>query len=268
MVKNGERMQTKNTARQRTGNMNKPCKIRITERDLEILNFINDFGFCEMPQLEKRFNLRKPKNYMLINRLIKIGLVKHERLFYGRHGIYRLTRKGARNTPLPPLNRVVLGNYIHDIKLMEIYLKLRELYPEAQWISERKLKQEKYTDGVGKKGHLPDGMLIFPDGKEVAIEVELTAKDRRRVERILKWYTGKFDIKEVWYYCSPSIVAYMQNKAAKMAFVKVKRLDELLGKDKEAIPNAKTCKILEESEQGIGLKKCESVNDLFKQLGV
>jgi len=206
----------------------KPCRIRITERDLEILNFINDFGFCEMPQLERRFGLKKPKSYMLINRLIKVGLVKHERLFYGRHGLYRLTKKGAQHTELPPLAKVVLGNYRHDIRLIEVYLKLRTLYPEARWISERKLKREKYCDGVGKRGHLPDGMLIFPDGKEVAIEVELTAKDKNRVERILKWYAGKLDIKEVWYYCLPSIVVYMQKKAARMPFVKVVGLDELI----------------------------------------
>lgn len=206
---------------------NKASRIRITERDLEILNFINDFGFCEMPQLEQRFKLRKPKNYMLINRLIKVGLVKHERLFYGRHGVYRLTRKGARHTELPPLTKIVLGNYKHDLKLIEVYLKLRVLYPEAQWISERKLKREKYCDGVGKRGHLPDGVLIFPDGKEVAVEVELTAKDKYRVERILKWYSSKLDIKEVWYYCLPSIVSYMQNKAARMTFVKVRSLEEL-----------------------------------------
>ena len=210
--------------------MKQSCRIRITDRDIEILNFINDFGFCEMPQLQARFNLRKPKNYMLINRLIKVGLVKHERLFYGRHGLYRLTRKGAQYTELPPLNKIILGNYKHDVKLMEVYLKLRALYPDAQWISERKLKREKYIDGVGKKGHLPDGILIFSDGKEVAIEVELTAKDRARVERILKWYTSKLDIKEVWYYCPPTVVAYMQDKVAKARtnFVKVMSLEELL----------------------------------------
>jgi DNA-binding MarR family transcriptional regulator len=196
-------------------------RIKLTERDMEMLNFINDFGFCEMPQIEKRFSLKKPRSYQLIKRLIKTGFLRHERVFYGQHGIYRLTRKGSRCTELPPLARITLANYKHDIELIEVYLKLRDLHPEAQWISERKLKRDKYIDGLGKRGHLPDGMLIFPDGKEVAIEIELTAKGKNRVEKILKWYAGEFDIKEVWYYCPPSVVAFMKANAARMAFVKV-----------------------------------------------
>ena len=79
---------------------------QLTERDLEILAFINTFGFCEMPQLEARFGLRKPRNYQVMNRLVGAGLVRHERVFYGRHGIYRLSPKGARFTGLPALARV------------------------------------------------------------------------------------------------------------------------------------------------------------------
>ncbi len=65
----------------------------LTERDIRILHFINDFGFCEMPQLEKMFSLTKPRNYQIIQRLLAAGLVKHERVFHGRHGIYRLSKK-------------------------------------------------------------------------------------------------------------------------------------------------------------------------------
>jgi DNA-binding MarR family transcriptional regulator len=83
--------------------------MRVTERDIEILRFINDFGFCEMPHLNKRFGWRKPRNYQVVNRLLRMGFLKHERVFYGRHGIYRLSQKGARHTDLPALQRVPLG---------------------------------------------------------------------------------------------------------------------------------------------------------------
>ena len=72
--------------------------------------------------------------------------------------------KGARFTDLPPLIRIPLDNYKHDLTLIEVYLKLRQQYPEAQWISERSLKRDKYCNGVGKTRYLPDG-------KEVAIEM-------------------------------------------------------------------------------------------------
>ena len=201
--------------------------IQITERDISILQFINDFGFCEMPHIDKRFNLKKPRNYQIINRLIDAGLVKHERIFFGRHGIFRLSNAGAKYTKLPPLFRLALANYSHDMALIEVHLKLRKQYPEAEWMSERQLKRDKFFDGIGKWGHLPDGMLFFPDGKHVAIEVELTLKGTHRTQRILKEYSAQFSVKEVWYYCADNILQSMRKLGEKMPFIHFFNLKEI-----------------------------------------
>ncbi|MFU8797325.1 MAG: hypothetical protein ACNA7Y_01315, partial [Gammaproteobacteria bacterium] len=194
----------------------------------EVLKFINDFGFCEMPHLDARFGFKKPRNYQVMQRLIDAKLVKHERVFYGRHGIYRLSRAGSRYTDLPPLARVPLGSYQHEVTLINVYLKLATLYPDATWLSERRLKRDKYFDGVGKRGHLSDGMLILPDGKSIAVEVELSLKGKNRLESILKGYGSEFSIKEVWYYCSDGVAASMASMVTSMPFVKVHRLREFL----------------------------------------
>lgn len=211
--------------------------MNLTERDIEIIKFINTFGFCEMPQIEKRFNLKKPRNYQLVSRLVEKGLLKHERIFHGRHGIFRATDKGAKYTELPPLHRVIYGNYKHDLLVIELYLKLRQLHPEAQWVSERELKRDKYFDGVGKRGHLPDGMLLFPvegkpEKKQIVVELELTLKGKNRMEGILKGYTANFSIDEVWYYCSGDIVesVRLQAENARVAMIKVYNVNELLNK--------------------------------------
>ncbi len=193
---------------------------RITERDLEILKFINDFGFVEMPHLDRRFGFKKPRNYQLITKLVDAGFVQHERVFFGRHGVYRLTPKGAAMTELPHLARINLGTYKHDIVLIDTYLNLRMQYPEAGWISERQLMKDKHATGVGQRGHVPDGLLVFPDGKQVAIEVELTLKGKYRLEKILKGYGAAFSYKEVWYYCSRAIIDSMRSMAVKMPFIK------------------------------------------------
>lgn len=202
---------------------------KITERDVEILRFINDFGFCEMPQLERRFGFKKPRNYQVMSRLIEGGLVKHERVFYGRHGIFRLSERGAKLTELPALARVPLATYQHDLTLIEVYLKLREQYPAAQWVSERQLRRDKYFDGVGKTGHLSDGLLVFPDGKQVAVEVELSLKGKHRLEHILKGYGADFSLEAVWYYCSEGVASVISLMAASWPFVKIYPLREFLG---------------------------------------
>src|SRR5579864_732677 len=116
--------------------------MQMTHRDVEILRFINDFGFCEMPQIQKRFELSKPRGYKVMQRLVQAGLVIHCKVFHDRHGIFYLNHKGASFTELPPLATIPVGIYDHQLTIIEAYFKLMEQYPGTQWISERRLKRE------------------------------------------------------------------------------------------------------------------------------
>ena len=207
--------------------------MRLTERDIKILHFINDFGFCEMPQIEQMFGLVKPRSYQIMQRLVAAGLVNHERVFHGRHGIYRLSKKGAAHTDLPALTRIALAHYNHSLAILDVYLHLRTRHPDAEWLSERHLIHTKYADGVGKRGHLPDGILLMPgsDQKEnrIAIEVELRSKAKARIQTILKWYTSQFDFSEVWYFCPQGVAESLRSVVGEsMPFVKIRSLREIL----------------------------------------
>jgi len=202
--------------------------MQITDRDIEIIRFINEFGFCEMPQIERRFSIKKPRSYRIIKRLIKAGLVNHKRVFYARYGIYYVTSKGADCTDLPAMDKISVGYYEHQMILTNVYIKLRQQYPDTYWISERRLKHEKFYEGVGKAGHVSDGILVFPDGKEVAVEVELSIKGKKRIERIFKSYAAQFSIKEVWYYCPHGMVNALSVLSAKIPFIKINNLAEFL----------------------------------------
>ena len=175
--------------------------MQLTKRDIEIIKFINEFGYCEMPQIIKRFGLKKTWMYELMQRLVEAGFVNHRRILHGQHGVYFVTSKGAKLTDLPPIERIPLGQYEHQNSNLNVYMKLRNQYPDAHWISERRLKHDKFFDGLGKVGHISDGILMFPDGKQIAIEVELSTKGKNRIEKILKGYGVQLAIKEVWYYC-------------------------------------------------------------------
>lgn len=193
---------------------------QITERDIAILKFINEFGFCEMPHLNKKFQLRKPRNYQILGKLIDLGFVKHERVFHG-HGIYCLSKKGAQYTDLPPIKKIPVGIYRHEILLIELYFELMGRFPDVKWISVRKLIWDKFRDGVGQKGHVADGMMIFPDGKKIMIELELSVKGRYRSERILRQYGSQFDIHEVWYFCADHVLPIIGELAANKPYIRV-----------------------------------------------
>ncbi|HSW69997.1 MAG TPA: MarR family winged helix-turn-helix transcriptional regulator [Gammaproteobacteria bacterium] len=200
----------------------------LTERDEEILRFINEFGYCDIAQLMVRFELKKTWMYRLIERLINENLVRYCSVLNSRHRIYSLTNKGATFTDLPPIDGITVGQYRHHAALIYVYLKLRKKYPDAEWISERRLLQEKFSNGLGKKGHVADGILHFPDGKKVAIEVEISVKARHKVEKILRDYCTQLTVKEVWYYCARSVMPSLAALSAKMPFIKIFRLDDFL----------------------------------------
>lgn len=168
-----------------------------------------------------------------MQRLVKKGLVIHERLLHGKHGIFRLSRDGAGHTDLPAIEKVYLGNYDHQLMVIEVYMQLAKLYPEAVWISERHLisdKFKKFKMEAGQRGHLADGVLLFPNNKQVAIEVELTMKGSWRLEKIIENYICEFDYQEVWYFCEPSIIRKVEKTAERyQKYIKVFSLDEMGG---------------------------------------
>ncbi|MHB1948573.1 MAG: replication-relaxation family protein [Gammaproteobacteria bacterium] len=192
----------------------------ITKRDIEILKFINEFGFCEITQIETKFGLKKTRGYQIMKRLVDEKFVVHERIFHGVNGVFYLTKKGADYTDLPTIKMVPRETYSHQLAIIDIFFKLSKQYPDATWIGERRIKRDKYAKGIGKAGHIADGMLIFPD-KDIAIEVELTMKSKRRVLEIFRNYLHCFDIKEVWYYCSPQIINRIQKLADNTPHIKI-----------------------------------------------
>ncbi len=201
---------------------------KITERDIHILHFVNQFGFCEPPHLIKKFPSTKRRLYKIMARLMEGGLVRHERIFYNRPGIYRLTKKGAGYTDLPAIKTIPLSYYHHEITLIDLCLTLKARYPTATLITERQLKHEKFMGGLGVKGHVADGLLLFEDGKKIAIELELSLKGQLRVEKIFRAYSTQFDIEEVWYFCTREVKTALTDLVVKKPFIKLFLAEEWL----------------------------------------
>lgn len=202
--------------------------MQLTNRDKAILCFINECGFCVMPQIQKEFNLKFPRNYQIMKRLIGERYVLHQQIFKHQHGIYHLTKKGAAQTSLPPVSQISLGGYQHQLLITDVRQQLSIKYPAAKWMSERYLKQQKYYYGIGKTGHIADGILIFPDETKIAIEVELSMKGKRRIEKIISAYGGQLEITEAWYFCADPVIRPMSALAKNKSYIKIYSIKEFL----------------------------------------
>lgn len=202
--------------------------MRLTARDRDILKFINAVGWCTAPQIQERFEMKWWTFYRVMKRLLKAELVVHQQVKFEWHGDYYLSSLGAGYTDLPPIDRISKGIYDHQKILVDVILKLRKLYPDAVWVSERHLIQQKFQYGVGRGGHISDGVLIFPDDKKIAIEVELSLKSKQRLRGIFNAYAGTLAYKEVWYYCADTVMRGVTALAGKRSFIKIYSLREFL----------------------------------------
>lgn len=202
--------------------------MKITKRDIEIMKFINDCGFCITPHLARRFGIKNYRVYKLMKRLVEDGLVRQVQIFCGEPNIYYLTNRGGSFSDLPIISGINLGIYEHQVTLINVVIRLRELYPLSTLVSERQLKQENFFEGIGVRGHVSDGVLIHAEDNQIAIEVELTMKSKGRLEKILRSYMAQSKLKEVWYFCAPNVIDPLTKVVAKKSFIKILSVEEFL----------------------------------------
>lgn len=196
----------------------------------DILQFIHEFGFCDISHLIKRFSLGRSTAYQQMKILMRLGLVLHFRVALNRPGVYYLTSKSTRllDLDLPVLRNIPWHVYDHQLTVVTLHLKCRERYSDAIWLSERRLIQDKYHKETSNQDHLPDGALVFPDSTQYAIEVERSLKSRKRIEGILLDYGLQRRFKEVWYFGSHGITSIINEMANSMSFIKTFDLERFI----------------------------------------
>ncbi len=89
-----------------------------------------------------------------------------------------------------------LGSLAHVLAVMEVRLHIQSRSPQAEWVCERILARERQTP----REHLADAVVLL-DGRQLAIEVELMVKSKRRTRMIIEELTGRYD--GVLYYSAP-----------------------------------------------------------------
>jgi len=102
----------------------------------------------------KRFCLKRSNFYKLIKRLCRRELIVHERIFLRKSGVYRLSKTGAVYTDLPHLERIPLIQYEHQLKIIDVFMKLNLRYPAALWISERRLLKDQNQKDILRRKHI------------------------------------------------------------------------------------------------------------------
>ncbi len=196
--------------------------MNFTPRDARLLRWINGHGFVTVKQAATWLNNRYQTCHRRLKRLVDGGFLTTTRVGHSRYA-FRLTKAGVVESgdDLPPLKLIAMGTHNHDWQLVNLAMRL-EGRLGGRFVTERRIRQDRCSSGVGVHGHVPDGLFLLDDRKSIAIELELSAKGWRRLQGILSGYAADLDIGEVWYFAgSKPLRRRLQRAAVGYPFIKI-----------------------------------------------
>lgn len=188
--------------------------MKFTERDADMLRWINGHGFATIRQTGRWMGSSYQAAQRRVQRLTEAGLLRHEWLMR-RERVYWPTKHGISicDDDLPPLGHIAAGSYNHTLQLIDLAEFLVADFG-GQFVPERRLRHDRGSAGVGVRGHVPDGHLHLPARKPIAIELELSTKGQKRLAQIMRQYTADLSIGEVWYFAGSKMLRQRLEEAA------------------------------------------------------
>ncbi len=185
-----------------------------TGKDAEIVGWIGRIGAAGAEHVMARFGIGRSWCYARLRSLVAEGLLAQRMLLYRQPGLYLATAGGLRWRGLQRLgiNRLSTGGFQHACEVASAATALHRGLPGRELLSEREIRAAESDRGelvasvrVGELPggrpalHRPDLALISPDGRVVAMEVEMSVKAPRRLAAICRGYARARHIHQVYY---------------------------------------------------------------------
>lgn len=203
----------------------------LDEDDLAILRLLAEHRVSTAAHVQALLGCGSRHAGRRLGVLARHGLIRTERIFAREAPAAWITRAGLGTVAsrLPP-PRLDLKGYRHDLGVAWLWLAAGEgAFGELRGeLSERSMRshdrrldatQRPIGVGIGPAGtrHYPDLLLETAGGHRVAVELELTAKSRRRLDRIMLGYACDARFDAVLYLCPPGSIRSAVEAAARRA---------------------------------------------------
>jgi len=214
---------------------------RITGRDVEVLEFVARYGVVPRDAVAEWAETARAMTARRERRLLAAGLISRTHLPQHSEPFLLATRSGLQlctrdELPVAKVTPARLAHFAAAARLGarleqagETLLSERELLAHERALGERNLSIPLANSHM----HRPD-MIIVPPGssadewgrpwaaeKPTVLEVELTQKGGRRLDRILFAWRGEIlagRFAAVRYYCSPAAEPYVRRSADRVRF--------------------------------------------------
>ncbi len=201
----------------------------LQERDVEILRWIARHGVVTPSLVARRFFWRPEREAYSewavrrrLGALSRLGLIVRDynpfsarELQAKREEVIRVSREGARiaDVGLQPAP-LVISELRHTLGLVRLCESLLVNNPTAELVTEREIRAQRYRElHSGERevstGRAPDALLRIPTGTSsgrrvaiIAVELDLSRKDARAMERMIRDYDRE-DVDRVWWFVTP-----------------------------------------------------------------
>ncbi|MDQ6746147.1 MAG: hypothetical protein M3Z27_09080 [Actinomycetota bacterium] len=209
---------------------NRP-RLQLTERDRRILAFIADHRLVLASHVQALLGVAPDAAQTRLRKLERSGYLDRRALFHLQPACYQVTSRGlgAIGSELPRPRGVDMREYVHDVGTAWLWLAAGRgaFGPVAEVLSERQLRSREgfpRQDGTGNEQggdraagerygvrlwdfgpggrerlHYPDLLLRTPEGQRIALELELSAKSRARLDKVMSAYAAERRIDAVVY---------------------------------------------------------------------
>lgn len=198
--------------------------IQLQPRDCALIDLIYEHQFITTFEAEryvyKSLNARRVRERIL--ELERSGLLRREpSITFGHRNVLRLTKSGLTiaDTRRPFIvrqrSKLDLSTLLHERSIIMTRLRLSELW-DGRFIPEAALKQAEFP-------RIPDGVWIFPNGNQIALEIENSLKGPERFHQIQDRWKG-IAVKAILYLATtPQIHAnvkrYIETGSRNLPFV-------------------------------------------------
>lgn len=188
--------------------------IRCSARDVELLRIVGEQYAVTLPQLARMMDCSEHAARWLRTRWQHAGWARGRAMLVGEPVFVWLTRRGHGIAGIDyAVWRPNAGMLAHIAAVTDVRLDVTRRHPGAQWVSERELHREVASEPGGRQRHRPDGLAVL-DGREVAVEVELTLKRRGRIESIMRELVARYG--SVSYFAAPTPRRTLEQLAAEV----------------------------------------------------
>lgn len=207
--------------------------LELQKRDIEILRFINKFGYVNSDHIIKMFKFsNRQRASQILTRLMKDDLIAKHKVLANESNLYTLKCKAVNLINGTRFKKISLQNLKHNLLVIDVYIDLMLENSNFKILSDRDLRIGKKF-GAKEKSSLPDLLIETAEQngkKDIAIEVELTKKNYKRIKAVIIQRQRKYI--ETHYYCNRSVYEFIKKETQLKSGFKVYNYFDLEEKPK------------------------------------